>query len=269
MTVLCVVLTKPEVPTSGNLAFMSGSGPAQSRRGVRSVRPEPGFVADTARWPACVPAVGQVLREGLKIPAGLTIVVGENGAGKSTLIELIAEACGLNPQGGSVHTRNVGRISEPGLGRYLIVERDPARSRWSYFLRADTTHGLYTYLEENPGRSAEPSFHELSHGEGFLALLQTKVNKAGFYLMDEPDAPLSFTSTLALISVLGDLLKEGSQIMLAAHSPMVAATPGATILELGDWGIRQSEWDDLLLVGYWRSFLANPAVYLRPLLEDV
>jgi len=235
---------------------------------MRSVRPEPGFVPDIARWPASVPAVGHVLRRGLSVAAGLTVVVGENGSGKSTLIELFAEACGLNPQGGSVSTQYVGRVSEPGLGPHLIVERDPGRPRWSYFLRADTAHGLYSYLEDNPGRNAEPAFHELSHGEGFLALLRSKVNQAGFYLMDEPDAPLSFTSTLGLVAVLGDLVAAGSQIVVATHSPILAATPGATIIELGDWGLRTATWDELLLVDHWRSFLTDPSSFLRRLVDE-
>ena len=56
-------------------------------------------------------------------------------------------------------------------------------------------HSLYTYLEEHPGRAPE-RFHELSHGEGFLVILRTRVSQPGFYLMDEPDAPLSFTASL-------------------------------------------------------------------------
>jgi predicted ATPase len=62
-------------------------------------------------------------------------------------------------------------------------------------------HGLYSYREENPGEGREP-FHEISHGEGFLQMLRTRVNQAGFYLMDEPDSPLSFTACLALAGLL-------------------------------------------------------------------
>jgi predicted ATPase len=85
-----------------------------------------------------VPAVAQVLHDDLDLPAGLTILVGENGSGKSTIVEMLAEACGLNPQGGSAQAWLYRtRDSEPGLGRHLIAERGPVRP-WSYFLRADT-----------------------------------------------------------------------------------------------------------------------------------
>jgi predicted ATPase len=237
-------------------------------RAVRLVRHDPGTPVDVSRWPATVPAVEQLLCEDLELPAGLTVLVGENGSGKSTLIEMLAEACGLNPQGGSAMSQLFRtRDSEPGLGPHLIVERGPARPRWSYFLRADTMHGLYSYLEDNPGQHRE-RFHELSHGEGFLEILRTRVNQPGFYLMDEPDAPLSFTACLGLVALLHDLIQAGSQAVVATHSPIVAAIPGASILELGDWGIRSAEWEDLHLVSAWRRFLTEPASYFRHLLAD-
>jgi len=209
-----------------------------------------------------------LLRDGLELPAGLTVLVGENGSGKSTVMEILAEACGLNPQGGSAQARLFRtRDSEPGLGAHLIVERGAARPRWSYFLRADTMHTLYGYLEDNPGRRQE-LFPELSHGEGFLEILRTRVDQPGFYLMDEPDAPLSFTGCLGLAALLHDIAQEGSQAVVATHSPLVAAVPGASILELGDWGIRPARWEDLDLVGAWRRFLTDPDSYFRHLLND-
>ena len=79
------------------------------------------------------------------------------------------------------------------------------------------------------------------------------MNQPGFYLMDEPDAPLSFTASLGLVALLHDLAQAGSQAVVATHSPIVAATPGASILELGDWGIRTTRWEELHLVSAWRD----------------
>jgi predicted ATPase len=130
-------------------------------------------------------------------------------------------------------------------------------------------HSLYGYLEDNPSTSRRPEqFHELSHGEGFLEILRTRVNQPGFYLMDEPDAPLSFISCLGLAALLHDLAQAGSQIIVATHSPIVAAVPGATILELGDWGIRAAQWEELHLVSAWRRFLTDPDSYFRHLFSD-
>ena len=237
-------------------------------RAIRLIRHDPGAAVDTSSWPATVPAVEQLLCEGLELPPGLTVLVGENGSGKSTVVEILAEACGLNPQGGSAMAKLFRtRDSEPGLGTHLIVERGPIRPRWSHFLRADTMHTLYSYLEDNPGRHPE-RFHELSHGEGFLEILRSRVNRPGFYLMDEPDAPLSFTACLGLVALLHDLAQAGSQAVVATHSPIVAAVPGASILELGDWGIRAARWKELHLVSAWRRFLTEPDSYLRHLLAD-
>jgi predicted ATPase len=143
---------------------MAGSDEFDTRP-VRAFVPGPGVHVDEAVWPASVPAMAQLLREGLELPAGLTVLVGENGSGKSTVMETLAEAYGLNPQGGSVQGRLFQvRDSEPGIGGELTVVRG-LRAPWSYFLRADTMSQLYTYLEQNPGRRTE-RLHELSHGEG-------------------------------------------------------------------------------------------------------
>jgi predicted ATPase len=107
--------------------------------------------------------------------------------------------------------------------------------------------------------------HELSHGEGFLEILRTRVNETGFYLMDEPDAPLSLTASLGLAALLHDLAETGSQVVVATHSPVIAAIPGANLLELGGWGIRAATWDDLSLIVAWRQFLRDPHSYFRHL----
>ena len=237
-------------------------------RPVRTFLPAAGLEVDESVWPASVPAMAQLLREGLEVPAGLTVLVGENGSGKSTVVEALAEAYGLNPQGGSAQAKLFRiRDSEPGVGGSLTVVRG-LRPRWSYFLRADTMSQLYTYLEQNPGRRPE-RLHELSHGESFLEILRTRVNETGFYLMDEPDAPLSFTASLGLAALLHDLAAAGGQAVVATHSPVIAAVPGAHLLELGPWGMRPATWDDLGLVIAWRQFMHEPRSFFRHLFEEL
>jgi predicted ATPase len=229
---------------------------------VRRVELDPGAEIDRAAWWARIPAIAAVLEHGLNIPAGVTFLVGENGSGKSTLIEALAGAHGLNPEGGSRGAMHSTRVTESPLGAALRVIRTPGRRANAYFLRAETAHGLYTYLEELPGDNPDLGLHEQSHGEGFLELLERKFRGYGYYLMDEPEAPLSFTSTLGLLMRLDDLRADGAQVVVATHSPMLTALPGATILELGAHGIRRTDWASLDLVTNWQRFLASPSSFL-------
>ena len=211
----------------------------------------------------------QLLDEGLDLPAGVTFLVGENGSGKSTLVEACAEAYGLNPEGGSKGAQHRTRPSESPLGAALQVVRSPGPLVASYFLRAETMHGLYTYLEANPAPEVrrEPRYHEMSHGESFPAVLRSRFTGYGFFVLDEPESALSFRSCLALLALFDDLRREGAQVVCATHSPLLASLPGATVLEVGDQGIRRAEYDDLDLVRDWRGFLDAPERYLRHLLD--
>ena len=199
------------------------------------------------------------------LPGEVHGLLGENGSGKSTLIEGLAQAYGLNPEGGSRNAMHRTRPTESPLGEVLRLVRTPGRGNAAYFLRAETTHGLYTYLEGLPG-SPDTDLHDRSHGEGFLALLERRFARPGFYLLDEPEAALSFTSTLSLISRLAALADAGAQLVVATHSPVLTALPGATVLELGDHGIRTTVWSELAVVDHFRMFLDRPDRYLHHLL---
>ena len=217
-------------------------------------------------WPLTLAPVRHLWTHGLRLgPA--TVLVGENGSGKSTLVEAIAMAYGLSPEGGSTGARHSTRASESPLHADLVIQRGVGASRWGYFLRAESMHGLFSYLEDNPSSSWEPTFHQLSHGESFLAMLSTnRFAGEGFFVMDEPEAGLSFGSQLALLAVLKDLSRHrGTQVLIATHSPVLAALPSATILQLDDAGITERGWDELDIVDHQRSFLQSPQRYLRHL----
>lgn len=231
---------------------------------IRRVAERPAEPMPRGRWPATLPAVRQLLDEGLQL-APATVFVGENGAGKSTLVEAIAIAFGLSAEGGSTGANLRTRQSESELWRHLTLVRAPGGARRGFFLRAETMHGFFTYLEQNPGRS-EPVFHEMSHGESFLEVIVNRFRGGGLWVLDEPESALSFSGCLALLAVLQRLLAEGgSQVILSTHSPILARLEGATILEVGEWGIRQSAWEDLELVRNWKLFLDGPDRYLRHL----
>lgn len=215
------------------------------------------------RWPATIPAVRQVLEQGLDLGRA-TVLVGENGAGKSTLVEAIAMAYGISPEGGSPNTMRATRPSESPLHEHVTLVRNGGAGRFGYFLRAETMHGLYTYLEDI--RVPGPLFHDMSHGESFLALIRDRFRNTGLWVLDEPESALSFTGCMALLSHLTDLLEDDrNQVVLSTHSPLLAGLPGATILEAGEWGLRPAAWEDTALVRLWRDFLDAPRSFLRAL----
>ncbi|MCZ9881135.1 AAA family ATPase [Arthrobacter sp. B2a2-09] len=233
---------------------------------IRRLAEDPAHVLDRRRWPGILPPVAQVLDQGLDLSPA-TIFVGENGSGKSTLVEAIAMAYGLSPEGGSTGACHSTRSTESVLAEHLQVVRNAGATRRGYFLRAETMHGFFTYLEKNPSTSGmDIPFHDMSHGESFLELAVDRFRGRGLWVLDEPESALSFAGCLSLLTVLKDLLAEGSsQVIMSTHSPVLAALPGAQILEVGPWGLRQQKWSDLDLVSNWRSFLDSPERYLRHL----
>ncbi|OIH98132.1 ATP-binding cassette domain-containing protein [Curtobacterium sp. MCBA15_001] len=212
-------------------------------------------------WPATLAPVRQLLDDGLQLGA-VTVLVGDNGVGKSTLVEGLALAYGLNAEGGTVNARHQTRRSESVLGDHLQLERGAGASKRGFFLRAETMHGLFTYLESIGDVAA---YHERSHGESFIDVVISRSSVRGLWLLDEPESALSLQGCLALIGLLRDLVERGSQVVLSTHSPILAAMPGADLYEVGEWGIRACAYDDLDLVRNWRAFLDAPDRYLRHL----
>jgi predicted ATPase len=224
-------------------------------------------------WPFDLAPVAQVLREGLRLDRPVTFLVGENGSGKSTLIEAIAEAYGVDLRGGHIGRDYATGAEKSPLAQELRLRRTKVGRRMvgttprGYFLRAETAYGFFEVMS---GSQAYGGYDlmRLSHGESFLAVFDTRFDRPGPYLMDEHESALSFTSCLKLLALIGDIVERGSQVICATHSPLLAALPGAQILEIGEHGIRVVAWQDLQLVDHWRRFLSRPDVYLRHLTDD-
>ena len=262
------------MPVTGS--FASETDWRFDERPIRGVRLHGDAVIDPEQWPASIPAIAGFLDgirandSGWGFSPGITFLVGENGSGKSTLIEGIAEAAGLPAEGGTVNGGVASRRTESQLGEWLRIERGLGASKWGFFLRAETMHGYYSFLEDtgDPG----PPLHRMSHGESFNALLESRLDPeravTGLALLDEPEAALSFQSMLRWLAALDRMRARGTQIICATHSPVLASLPGARILELGDWGIREAAWEDLEIVHHHRSYLDAPERYLRHLLEE-
>lgn len=107
----------------------------------------------------------------------------------------------------------------------------------------------------------------MSHGEGFLTVFAEMFQEPGLYLMDEPEAALSFASCLKLAGLMHELGRSGAQVICATHSPILAATPGADIIEVGEHGSRRTKWHELELTDHWRRFLSDPSIYFRHIID--
>jgi predicted ATPase len=208
----------------------------------------------------------------------VTFFIGENGSGKSTLLEAIAVAAGFNAEGGSRNFRFATRSSESELHACIRLVRGVHRPRDGFFLRAESYFNVATEIERldaEPGPSPPilPAFggrslHEQSHGESFFALLQTRFRRDGFYVLDEPEAALSPSRQLAFLARLHELVRLGSQFVIATHSPILMAYPEARLLELSASGIREVSYEDTEHFKVTRAFLLRREPMLRELFSE-
>lgn len=241
----------------------------------RAYIPEPLWPTEPV-WPYTVPAVTALAEHGLEFTAPVTLLVGDNGSGKSTIVEAIAEGFGLDARGGRA-ARKAGspNPAKTPLGEALRLDLTveglrmlggPRLRKKGFFLRAETAFSMTENLGGVPGYWAEDTA-ALSHGEGFVAVFGAMLAEPGFYILDEPESALSFTACLHLVALMHRLGSSGAQVVCATHSPILAATPGSDVVELGAHGMNKTQWSDLELVAHWRRYLDNPDFYLRHILD--
>ena len=236
-------------------------------RGIRLVRDQvPGF----DDYPFAIPAVREL--DELELDPGVTFLIGENGSGKSTLIEAIAVVAGFNAEGGTKNFNFETRRTESPLHRFVRPIRGARRERDGFFLRAESYFNVATEIDrlgvvESYGGV---SLHEQSHGESFLALANHRFHGHGLYILDEPEAALSPQRQLSLLSIIHDLVEErASQLVIATHSPILMAYPGARIYRLGTDGITRIAYEKTEHYLITREFLNAPARFFKTLFAKV
>lgn len=239
--------------------------------------------------------------EELRLTTPVTFLVGENGSGKSTVLEAIAAGVGAVAVGSAEIARDPTLAPARALAKRLVfVRRRHARTR--LFFRAEDAFGFAKRL------TAEMAEHEaiageltdslppgwgrqiavgaaraqggalaarygadpdgFSHGEAFLRLLESRIVPRGLHLLDEPETPLSPQRVLALLVLLHRAVGTGAQFVIATHSPILMALPGARILSFDDGRIAPVAWDELPHVDITRAFLNNPEAWLSRLFAE-
>jgi predicted ATPase len=224
-------------------------------------------------FPFEVPAVDAV--EELRLDIPVTLLAGDNGTGKSTLIEAAAAAIGFTDEGGELQrSGEFPAVPRPVLDGALEPVLASTKPRNGYFLRAESFFNVARLVDSGSTHAPDLSLygdvplHEQSHGQSFLALAANRFGGDGFYILDEPEAALSVSGCLALLAIVGRAAGSGAQFLIATHSPILLACPGARIYELSDGGIALSDYDDVDAVRLTRGFLEAPERYLRAALED-
>src|ERR1700743_1282280 len=215
----------------------------------------------------------------LELKSNVTFFEGENGSGKSTLLEGIAELCGFSLRGGNRnHNLNTGyrfEGHESPLANYMKLAWTPRRINEGFFMRAESFFNFASYIDElaRSDRRLLDAYggkflHKQSHGESFLALFNNQF-ESGIYILDEPEAALSPARILAFMSVIHRLDQSGrAQFLIATHSPMLICYPGATIYQFDENGMRETSYEETEHFSLSKSFLNNPELYLRHLIDD-
>lgn len=206
--------------------------------------------------------------EELDFDPKVTFLIGENGAGKSTLIEAIAVAFGLNAEGGTQNFNFQTKSSHSDLAKQLTLIKDFKRPRESFFLRAETFYNFASAVDTYEASTSygDKSLHQQSHGESFLSLFGYRLGGDSLIIMDEPEAALSITKQMRFIAHLKGLNDEGSQLIIATHSPVILSYPGAKIYEVGSDGISIKDYEETDQYQLTKYFLSNYEAMIKEII---
>lgn len=206
----------------------------------------------------------------LKLDKPVTFFVGENGSGKSTLIEAIAISLGINPEGGSQNFMFETKETHSDLYKCLYIQKGIERPRTKYFLRSETFYNVSTYIESNLDAMKGMKFespHKCSHGESFIKLLQSRFYDKGLYILDEPEAALSPSRQMSFLILMDNLVKNGSQFIIATHSPIILSYSNASIYNFDD-KLNKLTYKETEIYKLYKLFIENSDMMLEKLLND-
>ena len=200
----------------------------------------------------------------------VTFFVGENGSGKSTLLEAIAIASGFNPEGGTRNYSFSTYDSHSELHEAIRLSRGIRHAENGYFLRMETFYNVATMEEEYArGPGGRPQhYHEKSHGESFLALVQNQFWGQSLYLLDEPEAALSPQRQLTMLVEIDRCVKEGAQFLIVTHAPILLGYPDAEILSFDRGTIHPTTYEETDSYQVTEMFLNHRRQILYRLLDE-
>jgi predicted ATPase len=205
----------------------------------------------------------------------VTILMGENGVGKSTLIEAIAALAGYDEAGGGKGYHPVDHTH--AIDRSGGALADHLRAGWlpkvtdGWFFRAESFYSVARYLDEaaRTGGGPPPDFLSHSHGEGFLRFFEERCQRQGIFFLDEPESALSPARQLDLLAILHRIQRTAvAQVIMATHSPILMALPGATLFQITRFGLDEVDVTATRHFRLYSAFARDPAGFVQEALDE-
>ncbi len=228
------------------------------------------IVLSPERYPAAdaYPFNKRIFREtpGLAFDSPVTFFVGENGSGKSTLLKAICRRCGIHIWQPVAKLRVQQNPYEELLCNYLAVQWTDGPVPGSFF-GSDVFKEFADCLDEWAASDSGvldyfggASLVTQSHGQSLMAMFKSRYCRPGLYLLDEPETALSPTTQVELVRLFRDMAEAGhAQFIVATHSPILMACPGAAIYSFDTIPIEPIEYEATEHYQVYKSFLTDPA----------
>lgn len=252
-----------------------GTAPFLQRVWLKAAGPAGGF-------PFSIPAIAAQPFD-LVFNAPVTIFVGDNGSGKSTILEGLAALCGFGEHGGSRNFRPAWQKAldhdrSDDFGSYLAASWS-LKINYGFFTRSESFNTLIAQVDEfAKGSGADDPYRsfggrplsQLSHGEAYLSVFENRLDDNGIYILDEPETALSPSHQIDFLRMLRRAEMSGrSQFIIATHSPVIKAYPGATLLHLTEHGILERAFQTTDHFRILREFYADPTGFMDALFCDL
>jgi len=212
----------------------------------------------------------------LSFDRAITIIVGENGTGKSTLLEGIAVLAGYDEAGGGkgympVDHSNAIEVMGGNLSKALRASWLPKITN-GWFFRAESFFSVARYLDEaarEPLSGPPPNYLSHSHGEGFLRFFEERCQRQGIFIFDEPESALSPSRQIEFLKLMRRMDNIGHcQIIMATHSPVLMAYPGARLLRLTKYGLEPVNVKDTDHYRIMQEFCDDPARFVEAAIAE-